>query len=592
MGFSNFFICENLETANAIAFDPKIRKMAVTLDGDKSDPEGFIGGGANPYALKTEFMKWLTYKECKGDLENLTSEKRSLQKLIEQNLEKISILSSELSKEQDYKEELEYIAEQLLKSSEEVEKKKIDECDYKIKMIESDIQELKNQEMVARNEASVNQTKIDNTEKSEGSKASMEMINKELEAYKHKLKEKDQEISDLKKSKIEVSQKLEMNRQRMDRDNSSLTILTAQYNEFTSRKQLDTQDLDLLISAISDYTDRLQELKEAILKGQQALKLEEEEAKRIHEAFENIHKEIDLNLAKREQFLKERKQFEDSLEQLYREIPLSQVEEYKLQNPPHSFFTIKTKLMQQLEAIELKVQELRPKLNRNAENKKDQFFEKLDALNQRKDLIKLDQSEIKNDVRALDHISLNAYKKCFSEVNKNLSEMFSQMLPGAGAMMKQCKTARGHDGIEIVVKFNGKWKESLSELSGGQRSLLALSLLLSMLKYRSAPFYILDEIDAAMDLSHTENIGAIISKNFKRSQFIVISLKQGLYGSANVLYKTSLLQGHSSVQRIQQRSREMEQERTEVIQFGSSSTSRSIKLQEGRQSGQRKRLKQ
>ena len=176
MGFSNFFICENLETANSIAFDPKIRKMAVTLDGDKSDPEGFIGGGANPYALKTEFMKWLTYKECKGNLESLTSEKRVLQKLIEENLEKITNLSSEVNKEQDFKEELEYIAEQLLKSSEEVEKRKIDECDYKIKILESDLEELKKDEILAKNESDTNLAKIENTEKSEGSKASMEMI--------------------------------------------------------------------------------------------------------------------------------------------------------------------------------------------------------------------------------------------------------------------------------------------------------------------------------------------------------------------------------------------------------------------------------
>lgn len=47
------------------------------------------------------------------------------------------------------------------------------------------------------------------------------------------------------------------------------------------------------------------------------------------------------------------------------------------------------------------------------------------------------------------------------------------------------------------------WKESLSELSGGQRTLLSLSLTLAMLKFKPAPFYILDEIDAALDESHT-----------------------------------------------------------------------------------------
>jgi structural maintenance of chromosome 2 len=61
------------------------------------------------------------------------------------------------------------------------------------------------------------------------------------------------------------------------------------------------------------------------------------------------------------------------------------------------------------------------------------------------------------------------------------------------------------------------WKESLGELSGGQKSLLALSFTLALLKYKPAPLYILDEIDAALDLSHTQNIGIMIAKYFKTS---------------------------------------------------------------------------
>ena len=111
-------------------------------------------------------------------------------------------------------------------------------------------------------------------------------------------------------------------------------------------------------------------------------------------------------------------------------------------------------------------------------------------------------------------------------------------------------TSKGKMGIEIKIGFNGQWKDSLSELSGGQRSLLALSMLLAMLKYRSAPFYIFDEIDSAMDLSHTENIGTIISDNFQDSQFLVISLKKDMYKSANVLFKTKIVKGFSDVDRI------------------------------------------
>ena len=81
----------------------------------------------------------------------------------------------------------------------------------------------------------------------------------------------------------------------------------------------------------------------------------------------------------------------------------------------------------------------------------------------------------------------------------------------------------------------------------GQRSLLALSFVLALLKYKPAPFYILDEVDSALDLSHTENIGKslkynkilinylfcfagfMIAQRFQNSQFMLISLKDGMY---------------------------------------------------------------
>ena len=71
------------------------------------------------------------------------------------------------------------------------------------------------------------------------------------------------------------------------------------------------------------------------------------------------------------------------------------------------------------------------------------------------------------------------------------------------------------DGLEVKVGFGGLWKESLSELSGGQRSLIALSLVLAMLLFKPAPMYILDEVDAALDLSHTQNIGVMLCVEIK-----------------------------------------------------------------------------
>src|SRR4051812_41279704 len=104
--------------------------------------------------------------------------------------------------------------------------------------------------------------------------------------------------------------------------------------------------------------------------------------------------------------------------------------------------------------------------------------------------------------------------------------------------------------VKMRVGFGSVWKDSLSELSGGQRSLLALSLILSLLVFKPAPMYILDEIDAALDLSHTQNIGQMLKTHFPQSQFLIISLKEQLFNNANVLFKVSFQNGLSVVQRI------------------------------------------
>lgn len=62
--------------------------------------------------------------------------------------------------------------------------------------------------------------------------------------------------------------------------------------------------------------------------------------------------------------------------------------------------------------------------------------------------------------------------------------------------------------------------------------------------------YILDEVDAALDLSHTQNIGRLIKTRFKGSQFIVVSLKDGMFGNANRIFKTRFMDGTSVVQAL------------------------------------------
>jgi len=123
------------------------------------------------------------------------------------------------------------------------------------------------------------------------------------------------------------------------------------------------------------------------------------------------------------------------------------------------------------------------------------------------------------------------------------------LLPGAHAKLEPPEGSSVNEGLEVKVAFNDVWKDSLTELSGGQRSLLALSLILALLLFKPAPMYILDEVDAALDLSHTQNIGLMLRTHFSTSQFIVVSLKEGMFNNANVIFRTKFVDGVSTVTR-------------------------------------------
>jgi structural maintenance of chromosome 2 len=167
--------------------------------------------------------------------------------------------------------------------------------------------------------------------------------------------------------------------------------------------------------------------------------------------------------------------------------------------------------------------------------------------------VKTDKEKISSTIEALDDIKRETLLKTWHQVNEDFGAIFSDLLPGSFCKLEATNSSTTPlEGLEIRVKFGAVWKESLSELSGGQRSLTALALILALLKYRPAPFYILDEVDAALDLSHTQNIGNLLKKRFQSSQFIVVSLKEGMFTNANVLFKTKFKDGISSIERHEQ----------------------------------------
>jgi structural maintenance of chromosome 2 len=160
-----------------------------------------------------------------------------------------------------------------------------------------------------------------------------------------------------------------------------------------------------------------------------------------------------------------------------------------------------------------------------------------------------DKSKIEAVIEELDVKKMQALQTTWVKVNRDFGSIFSTLLPGTFAKLEPLEGCTVADGLEVRVAFNDVWKDSLTELSGGQRSLLALSLILALLLFKPAPMYILDEVDAALDLSHTQNIGLMLRTHFASSQFIVVSLKEGMFNNANVIFRTRFVDGISAVTR-------------------------------------------
>lgn len=164
-------------------------------------------------------------------------------------------------------------------------------------------------------------------------------------------------------------------------------------------------------------------------------------------------------------------------------------------------------------------------------------------------VVENDKKKIQEVIENLDVKKKIELERTWKKVNKDFGSIFSTLLPGTMAKLDPPEGMEVWEGLEVKVAFGNCWKQSLSELSGGQRSLIALSLILALLLYKPAPMYILDEVDAALDLSHTQNIGNMLKSHFSQSQFIVVSLKEGMFNNANVIFRTKFVDGVSTVSR-------------------------------------------
>ncbi len=159
---------------------------------------------------------------------------------------------------------------------------------------------------------------------------------------------------------------------------------------------------------------------------------------------------------------------------------------------------------------------------------------------QRKDL--LDSIEnTQASIKEIDDVSRIKFDEAFKVINENFSLTFTKLFGGGQALMKLTDVENSAEsGIDIVASPPGKKLQSILLLSGGEKALTALSLLVGIFQFQPAPFCILDEVDAPLDETNVGRFAKMIDEMSATTQFIVITHSKRTMAQADVIYGVTM----------------------------------------------------
>ena len=151
------------------------------------------------------------------------------------------------------------------------------------------------------------------------------------------------------------------------------------------------------------------------------------------------------------------------------------------------------------------------------------------------------RSALSRIVALIDERMKDDFVKTFEQVNANFSEIFSTLFPGGHAHLSLVDPDDlENTGVDVNAQPVGKTVKKMSLLSGGEKSMTAMALLFAVYRIRQTPFYILDEIEAALDDSNLRRLMNYLATVRDFAQFIMITHQRRTMEAADILYGVSM----------------------------------------------------
>jgi len=540
-------VVENIDYGVAIAKKYNYSFKIVTLDGDVLNPGGSITGGSLPINSANILNRKNKINDLNKEIVKLKEEQKILEaKFLQYKNEldcTIQKISSNNSNIQNVNIEMIKLENERTKLSEN--NKKIEEDKNKFG---EEILKL-NKEIEEINEKKHNfEAELNDLEK--GSNFSQENINTLIKTFEEKKENKDKMLGQITNLKIEITShenRINANTEKIEAIDIQIqdilkNIEKAKIEFNTNLSELDgikrlkkkiLADKNIIVQSLTESTKKLEELKEVKNKFMDNFYHEQGKLKEINQKIYELEKNLNGLDVKYE---RNNVQIENYTDRLLNDYDLTYEEAVKLKKEIENNMKVQSEIRDLKEAIKNL-----GTVNLGAIEEFKRIKERLSFIkNQREDLLSA-KSDLNEVIKDMEQKMEEKFMQNFQEIRANFNIVFSELFGGGKADIYLLDEENVlTSGIEIIAQPPGKKLQSLSLLSGGEKSLTAVALLFAVLKTKPTPFCILDEIDAALDDVNINKYTTYLKRFADNTQFIIITHRKNTMEIADILYGVTM----------------------------------------------------
>ena len=533
-------IFDTVEHARTAARQVRYQVRMVTLDGTELRTGGSYAGGANrqnnSIFIKPELEQ--LQKEIAEEEASLRSEEATFKTLQDE----MAVLTERLEAIKSQGEQAR-IQEQGLYLAYQQTNQQVEELETLWKLQEEELNRLSEGDWQADKEKC--QERLANIA---SEKQNLETEIEEIKSNKNVIQERYQNLQEqisqarLLKSELQGQKRYEVTDiERLGKELDNLDIEQEEIQRLLQEKvdNLEKVDTDLLSQQAEEAKTQKANLQQGLIRKQ--FELDD-----IEGQLDDIASHLDQARQQNEEWIRKQTRAEAKKEKVSERLRYLQAQ---LTDQYQISYTEALEKAHELENLNLAEQEVKDlekairslgPVNLDAIDQYEEVHNRLDFLNSQRDDILSAKNLLLETITEMNDEVKERFKSTFEAIRESFKVTFRQMFGGGQADLILTEGDLLTAGVEISVQPPGKKIQSLNLMSGGEKALSALALLFSIIRVKTIPFVILDEVEAALDEANVKRFGDYLNRFDKDSQFIVVTHRKGTMAAADSIYGVTM----------------------------------------------------